>query len=834
MFALTLKNLAAHKARLVSTALAVVLGVAFMAGTLVFNDTLTATFDNVVAEANDGVDALVRAPSPVDLAYGQSGSRIDPSIAHAVATVDGVDDVAYQIFGYAQLVGPDGKAIGDQEQAPALGLNWVDNVDMNPYRIVEGTPPAVDGHVVIDRKSARESGYGPGDTVTVLTSTAPRKFTVSGVATFAGADSVAGATSILFTDTTAMQLLSPDGGVDGIVVAADDGVSQDDLVARVSSVVSSDIEVVSGDQVVAEDQAAFGEMLQGFKVFMLVFAFVALFVGAFIINNTFSITVAQRTKEMAMLRAVGASRRQVLGSVITEAMTIGVIASAAGLAVGIGVAQGLRSMLGGFGLEMPDGPTVVTANSMLIALITGVSVTVLSAVLPARRGSRVKPIAALRDLSVDRSSASKSRGISGSVLLGAGLLALFAGLGGSGIALVGTGAFLTLVAVAVLAPIIARPVTGALGRPLGWTGVSGEMATRNAQRSAKRTGRTASALMIGVALVSFITVLGASFNSSFASAIDHDYHGTHVIDSGAYEGRGGISLELAAALRRTPGVDTVTATRMTPAVVDGSDEPMFEAFDPTIGTLFDLGDIEGDLATLGVDGIAVSQDRAETNGWTLGSTITVGLPTGEHDFVVRAIYEDATWVGNQFVSTAAFDQFMPAQLDFRVYLAGDDAVVREVAAPYSSGEVQDRKEFGDRVSADINQILGIVYALLGLAVVISLFGIANTLALSVYERTRELGLLRAVGMSRRQVRATIRGEAVVIAVFGTVLGLGVGVFFGWATIRALADQGIDTLTIPTTTLALIALGGALAAGVAASVPARRAARLDVLSALSTQ
>ena len=342
-----------------------------------------------------------------------------------------------------------------------------------------------------------------------------------------------------------------------------------------------------------------------------------------------------------MLRAIGASRRQVLRSVVAEALTIGVAASAAGLAVGIGVARGLKAMMAGFGLDMPDGQTVITARSMLIALITGVTVTLVSAVLPARRGSRIRPIAALRDVAVDRSGTSKRRAIAGTVLLSVGLLVLFAGLGGSGIQLVGLGAFVTLLAMAVLAPVIARPVTGALGLPLAWTGIFGEMATRNAQRSAKRTARTASALMIGVALVSFITVLAASFNSSFASALDDDYRGTHVIESGAFEGRGGISLELAETMRTAPGIDTVTAARITPATVDGSDEPRLEAFDDTIETLFDLGNVDGDLTALGTDGIAVSENRMESRGWTLGTIITVGLPTGEHDFVVRAIYEDA-------------------------------------------------------------------------------------------------------------------------------------------------------------------------------------------------
>lgn len=835
MFALTLKNIAAHKMRLLSTAFAVLLGVAFMAGALVFNDTLVSNFDHLVADANGGVDGVVRAQSPVERGFGQSGARVERGLVDEVAAVDGVDRADFLVFGYAQLIGPDGSPVGDQDQAPAFGLNWVANRDMNPYELAAGSAPRADDEIVIDRRSARETGYGPGDVVTVLTGDAPRQFRVSGVATFAGRDSAAGSTAILFDDATALDLLSPDGGVDWVVMTAEPGVSQHALVDAVDGALDGDgLEVVTGDDLVAEGQRSFHDQLQPFKVFMLVFAFVALFVGSFIINNTFSITVAQRSKENAMLRAIGASRRQVLRSVLLEALVIGVVASVAGALVGIAVARVLVALMGGLGLDLP-GTLVVSRGSILAAIGLGLVVTVVSAVLPARRGSRVQPIAALRDVALDRAGTSRGRAVAGGVLGAFGLLALFAGLGSSEIALVGLGAMLVLVAAAVLAPIFTRPVTAVLGRPLAWTGVSGEMATRNAQRSAKRTARTASALMIGVALVSFITIVGASIKSSFADALEHDYHGTHVVDSGAWDGRGGISHELAATLRATPGIDVVSASRMTPAVVAGTSREQFAAFDATtIGTLFDLGEVDGDLRSLGADGIAVSRDQMESRDWRRGSTVTVGLPTGEHEFVVRAVYEDATWVGPEFVSTEALDLYMPAQLDFRVYVAGDDAAVRSATAPYGDIDVLDRKEFSDSVSAEIDEMLGLVYALLALAIVISLFGVANTMALSVHERTRELGLLRAVGMSRRQVRATVRGEAAMIGVLGTTLGIAIGVFFGWAAMRALADQGFDVLTIPAPNLAVIAAFGAIAAAVAAGLPARRAARLDVLHALSAQ
>jgi putative ABC transport system permease protein len=833
MFALTCKNLLAHKMRLVSTAFAVLLGVAFMAGTLVFTDTVGATFDSVLTEANDGVDAMVRAPTRVDLANGDSVERIDASTADIVRRVDGVADVALRIEGYAQIVGPDGEPVGNQDQAPALGLNWVDNQQLNPYRIVSGNPPTAPDEIVIDKASADETGYVPGDVVTVLSGGAPAEFTVSGVASFGSADSPAGASVVLFSDDTAAALLSTPGQVDGVVVTAQDGVDQQELVTALSSAVPSDLEVVTGSQLVAEDKAAFESDFGPFKMFMMVFALVAVFVGAFIINNTFSITVAQRSKEMAMLRALGASRRQILRSVVVEAAITGIIAAAAGLVVGVAVAQGLRSLISGAGIDVPSGSMVISATSMAIAFVVGVVVTVGSAVLPARRASRIRPIAALRDVAVERGSGSGRRAVIGTVVTAAGVAMLLAGLGGAGIAAVGVGALVSFIGVAVLGPVAARPAARLLGIPLRATGVSGEMATRNAMRSPKRTARTASSLMIGVALVAFITVLGASFKTSLAGSLDDTFTGTHVVDSGVFDGRGGFSPLLADDLRATAGVDLVSEERITSALVDGAATAQFQGFDAdAIGSLFDLGTVEGDLAALGADGIAVDAERAADKGWTLGSVVPVTLPTGDVDLTVRALYDNGSeWVGVQFVDVDLFDAQLPSFLDARIYAAGDEAAIESAAAAYPTADVLDKDAFFTSVSSEIDQILGIVYALLALAIVIALLGVANTLALSVFERTRELGLLRAVGMTRRQVRATIRGEAVVIALFGVAGGLGLGTFFGWAVVQALADQGIDTLTVPFLQLAVITAIAATAGALAAVLPARRAARVPVLDAL---
>ena len=831
MFALTLRELVAHKRRMLSTVFAVLLGVCLMAGTLVFTDTMLAAGDSSLEEARAGVDAMVRAPSDVDLAYGQVGTRMDADVIDAVGRVPGVEHAALQITGYAQLVDVDGDVIGDQEQAPAFGFNWVDVPTLNPFRLADGHAPERDDEVVIDRGSADEAGFRVGDTVTVLTQRAPKVFTVSGIATFGTSDSPAGATAVLFTDRAAQEYLSTPGQVDGVVVDADDGVGQEDIVGRLSSTVP-DLEVVTGASLVADDQAAFHEALGPFRIFLLVFAFVAVFVGAFMINNTFSITVAQRTQQLAIVRALGASRRQVLCSVMTEAVAIGVTGAACGLAAGIGLAVGLKALFDSLGIDLPEGEMVIDPTSMAVSAAIGVSITVVSALMPARRAGRIPPIAALREVAVDRTGASRRRAVSGTVLTTAGCATLLAGLGDGKVELVGVGALVTLCGVAVLGPVLARPVIDAFGVLVRRRGATGDMAVRNARRNPKRTARTASSLMIGVALVAFIAVLASSLEASFSSSLENTFTGTHIVESGAYEGRGGISPRLADAMEADARVSVVSESRVAPAVIDGSDVYLFGENGSTIGRIFDLGAVEGDLTALGEDGIAVDADYAADHGWRIGSAVDVTTATGTHRFVVEATYGNAAeWLGSYFVDVAAFDEFLPGQLDFRIYAVGDDTTIRALADGYPSTEVLDKGEFMDGVNSELDTILGVIYALLGLAVLIALLGIANTLALSIHERTRELGLLRAVGMARSQVRSIVRWESIMIALFGAALGLGVGSFFGWAVVRALEDQGIDHFVVPVANLGIVAGIACLAGAAAAIGPARRAARIDVLDAI---
>jgi putative ABC transport system permease protein len=836
MLRLTFKQLAAKKLRLLTTATAVFLGVAFLAGTLVLTDTIGRTLDKALADANAGTDAYVRGESELDVAFGEGRPRIEASLVDAVRRADGVEAAAPRINGYAQLVGGDGEPVGNTETL-TLGANWVTLDELNPYRIASGRAPATDGEIVIDKHSAETAGFEVGDRATVLTKSAPREFTIAGIATFGGADSAAGSSMVLFTDAVAQELLAEPGKIDGIAATATAGRSQAALVAAIEPLVGPDVEVITGAALTEENEEAVASNLAFFNTFMLIFAVVAVFVGAFIINNTFSITVAQRTREMAMLRAIGANRGQVLRSVLSEAVVVAVLASAAGLAVGIGVAAGLEALLGSFGFDVPEGPMVVSTRTIAVSSVVGVVVTVASAYLPARRAARVAPIAALRDTAIEQTNGSKRRAVAGVGLTGLGVATLLAGLGGGDAGLVGLGALAVFIGVSVLGPVLARPVTRVLGAPLPHArGMAGSLARQNAMRNPKRTARTAASLMIGVGLVGFITIFASSVNASVAGGLERDYLGTHVLESGAYDSTAGMSPELAASLRGEPGIEAISEARIARAEVGGKMRDALYAYEPhSLDQLIDLGTVEGDLDSLGRDGIAVFAEEAAERGWQIGDMVPVRFITGTKSFEVRATYSNAhEWLGKEFVGLAAFEANLSDQLDHRVYVkASDDEALRDIAAAYPSVDVLDKQGFIDMLNGEINQMLGLIYAMLALAIVIALLGIANTLALSIFERTRELGLLRAVGMAKSQLRAAVRWEAVLIALFGTTLGLAIGTFFGWAMVRALSDQGISELAIPAGSLIVVTVVAATAGVAAAIMPSRRAARLNVLKAIST-
>ena len=854
MFRVIVRGLLARKFRLFATALAVTLGVAFMAGTMVLTDTIGRTFNDLSSGVYKGTDAEVRAKAAFTgpaMGGGDQRPLISDSLVQSLRGVPGVAADEGSAMGYARLTGKNGKALGNPAAgAPTLGGNWNHVSQLNPWTLVAGHPPQAVDQVVIDAKSARDGHLRVGDMTTVLALGAPQRFRVVGIVKFGAADSPGGASVALFTMPVAQRLVAGPGKVTSVLFVAKPGVSQQQLAANLRTALPHGMEAVTGATVTKEMQTSFQQGMAFFNTFMMIFAVIALLVGAFMIFNTFSITVAQRTRENGLLRALGASKRQVLGSVIAEAVAVGVIASAIGLAAGIAIAAGLEGLLQALGfLGMPMGGLVFSIRTVIVAGLAGLLVTLVAAVSPARKAAKVSPVAAMQEVPAGSTGyGSKQRILVGIALLVLGVAALFTGLFahvGSQVLVVGAGALLVFFAVSVLGRTVSLPLSRVVGAPLPrLRGIPGKLARANAMRNPKRTAASASALMIGVGLVGFITILASSTTASINSTIDHSFAGDIVIDSGAGL-TGGIDPALAQRLTALPQVSTVAGVRGGLAEIFGKPEQI-AAVDPgTIGKIFHVGSAQGSTGGLGRTGIAVYKDVATAHRLKVGSAVPVVFrDTGPQTLRVALIYGDsmAAPAPRYFLGTSAFDANFTFHYDSAVVIqkapgtstAAALTAVRAIATKYSGTTVMDQTAFKAQRAQPYQALLRLVYVLLALAIFIALLGIGNTLALSIFERTRELGLMRAVGMTRRQLRATIRWESVIIALQGTLLGLLVGVFFGWALVLAMKSQGITEFSLPVLSLVTVVVLAAVAGVVAAILPSRRAAKLNILRAIVSE
>ena len=693
-------------------------------------------------------------------------------------------------------------------------------------------------------------GWAIGDSVGVLAQDATTDMTIVGTATFGEVEGIPGFTVVAAADATAQAMFAQPGSYDSIVVASDGSTTNDELATAVQAAVGSeDLEIITGEADTADKQATFKEDMGFFTTFLLAFAYIALFVGMFIIYNTFSIIIAQRMREMAMLRAVGASRRQVLRAVLLESAIVGMVASALGLLAGVGMSFGLRALLGAVGLEIPSGDVVITSGTVITAFVVGVSVTLFSSIGPALKASRIKPIAALRDTAIEDTNASLKRTLFGLAITGGGAVAFGAGIAGSGpgaLQLLGLGVLLLIFGVFVLAPVIARPVMKVLGLPTKVSGATGHLATENARRNPRRTAATASALMIGVALVGFITILASSTKASTAAAVDTSLRADYVVDSGSWgEGGFGTTIEedlAAVPWRRDHLPDALHAGEHRRGQLRGAGgrhRHHRRAHGPR-------GRRRLAAPTCTARASPSGRERAEELGLGLGDTLTVGFAaTGDVELTVQALYDgEVLGAGDSkyVIGLDTFDANVTDKFDRQVYVKiadGIDAATATSALEASleqwpNAELQDQASFKEAITSEIDMMLNLIYGLLALAVIIALIGIANTLALSVHERTRELGLLRAVGMTRHQLRTAIRWESVLISLFGTGLGFVLGVGGAWGITKALADEGVSTFVLPTGQMITI-IGLAVLAGVLAALgPARRAGRLNVLEAIATQ
>ncbi|MEU8761349.1 FtsX-like permease family protein [Streptomyces sp. NPDC048659] len=844
---LGLASLRARRRRFLGTFAAVLLGVGFLTGTLVMGDTLRASFGTLFADANRGTDAVVRGAGVVTVAGEAQGARrpVDAALAERLARVPGVAAAVPRIEGAGQLVGADGRPVGGKGP-PTLAGYWIPDPELNPYAVVAGRAPERAGEAVVNRGAAEAGGLRIGST-TVLRTPEPLRVTVVGLATFGGADGMGQVTYTGLTRADAEKYLTPKPGqATDILVRAGPGTSQRALVDALGPVLPAGTEAVTGQQAAEESNTAVsGRFLDLFTTFLLVFSGVALLVSVFTIHNTFAIVVAQRTRENALLRALGAGRRQVVTMTLAEALAVAVLASGAGLLAGIGVAAGLQALFPALGFPFPEGALVVEAGSLALPFGVGIAVCAGSALLPAVRAGRTAPLAALRETAVDASGASRAR-----TATGAGLLALAVGLALAGVLgtpslwLAGAGAVLALAAFVVLGPPAATLAVRVLGAPL--RGVDHRLARRNALRSPRRTAATATALMTGVAVVALFTVFGASLKATMDRTVSRSFAGDVAVAAPSFgAGGSGLSPRLAPAIAALPEVGSAVGLGQGVAEVDGRGRALTVADPAALARAFDLGTVRGSLAGLGTDGLAVAAAEAERYGLAPGRPAELAFADGTRaTFTVRAVYERADLAGDYVLSRAAWAPHRTQDADrlvavtFRDGVAAEagKAAVERVAARFGGPEVQTRAEYAESSAAGIDMMLTLVYALLALAVLIALLGIANTLTLAVHERTRELGLLRAVGQTRAQLRATVRWESVLIAAFGTAGGLLLGGFLGWVLVRASggADDGSFVLALPPVRLAAVAAVG-LAAGVTAAWrPARRAARLDVLRAIATE
>ena len=849
MFRLVWRGIRAHKLRLTLSAVSVVLGVSFVVGSYVLTDTLQATFDKLFGDVTKNVSVSVQGRE----GYGNDSPRapVPESALAAVQKVAGVARADGEVDGDAALSGcprvgtePRRADCGAQAKpikigsGPKIGLSWHAGSPLSPLSLASGRPPSNATEVAVDVVTAKRRDVRPGDQLIVTVVGGTHVVTVTGTVRFGSTGTLAGASITAFEPKAAQALLGKPGELSAISIAAADGVSENELAARVRAALPRNLDVQTGTQAAEQGSKDVAGFLKIFRTILLVFAAISLFVGMFIIANTFSILVAQRTRELALLRALGASRKQVTRSVVGEGLAVGVLGATVGIGIGVLVAIGLRSLLKAFGIELPAGGIVLRPRTIVVAYLVGVLTTLASSIWPARRAGRVPPVAAMRDDVALPERSLRRRAIVGAVgaVIGGTLVAL--GLTRSA-AEVGLGALLLFLGVAALSPFIGRRVVGWLGVPVRRIGPASHIGSSNATRNPRRTAATASALMIGVALVSGVTVIAASVEKSVSAIFADSVSADVVIEPQGFQG---FSNDVAPRVRKVDGVKYANSYRNDRARVDGVVRDIQGADPEGIERSLRLRMEAGSPAALAQGQVLISHDLATAQRWTVGTRVPVEyIRAGKSTVVIGGIYARNLIAGDLLWPMPLFEQsFGPGPVQIVSVTAApgvDAATLRDrVSAALRDHPTLQIRTTHDYVAAqrrDIDKLLGLVLTLLALAILIAGFGILNTLALSVVERTKEIGLLRAVGASRKQVRSMVRVEAVLIALYGGLLGLALGAGLGAAVVRALHKAGISHLAFPPGRLVAYVVMAAIVGTIAAILPARRAARLDVLRAVAS-
>lgn len=831
-----LRNLAAHKVRLVLTLLSVVLGTAFIAGSFVFTDTLQRTFDGIFANEAKGVDVRL---SPEE----RQSPGIPQDVADRVAAMDGVRTVAPGIEGSVVLLDPTGKKAVQTGGAPSWGQAYIppDRAVAEPDPFLAGTPPAEPGQIALNAGAAERAGLAIGQTTKVLVPShgGPIDVTLTGV--YEPPSDTGGFIGVQFAEPQARELFTDGTHVAYLDIAAADGTPGDTLRDRLS-MIYPDYKAQNGDQVRAEMAAEISEALNFLNYFLLAFGAIALIVGTFIIYNTFSMLVAQRLRELALLRAVGASSGQVGRSVVGEALIVGILGSILGLLAGIGLAYGLAAVLNSFDLGLPTGRMTVLPRTVLVAFVVGLLVTVVSAYAPARRASRIPPVQAMREEFASAGDSLRNRTVAGAALAVVGVILVVLGArntGGGAAAVVGVGALGLILAVLFASPALSRPVLAGLGWLIRPFGSVGRMARNNAIRNPRRTAATAFALTLGLMLVTAIGMLGESAKVSISRLVDQGIEADYVL---AGPPMMGVPLGASVAVReQVPEAAQVVGLRGVALKIDGDDE-FGTSPDGPLDQVVNIEMVDG-APSLGDSEILLGRDEADQHGVGPGDRVDVTTMDGTAvPLTVSGVYADSPVLGPLLVSSAVYEKAMPVSMrtDAAVLIkARPDADLTTMRADLERAteefvivQVQDREEFKGENAKQINNMLAILYGLLALAVVIAVLGIVNTLALSVVERRREIGMLRAVGTQRSQVRRTIYLESMLIAVFGALVGAVLGLGLGVGFLRTLRDLGLDQIAVPWDQLVYMLVGSAVVGVLAALWPAIRAARTPPLAAIA--
>lgn len=829
------KGLIGHRLRFALTALSIALGVGLVAASYMFTDSLGRAFEDLFSASLAGFDVQVRAEVDEELSFVQ-GQPLPQTLVAEIAEVEGVTAATGTVFGFVQA-SADGEPLGNGS-APIFVVSWPELVDL--FGVQSGERPDGPGEAALDPATSNRQGIEVGEEIEAIGVSTRQTFEVVGTAAIEGFESFGGAVSIYVPLETAQALLDLPEQVLTVEIESDEEIEP--MIARIQEILPDGVEAVSAQSAAEEQLASFKDALGFLNTFLLVFAGVTVFVAAFLIQNTFRIIVAQRTQELATLRLVGASRRQVLRQVLIEAAVVGGVASVVGLGFGVILARLIRQLLS-LGGSLPATPLELQPRTVLIAVATGLGITMLSALLPARAASRIPPIAALRRVQAPETGRTqRMRAALGIGLTVLGIGALAAGLIGTelpipDVAAVGVGAGLTFIGVAVILSAVARPITAFLGAPIRRLGVPGRLAVDNAGRIPRRTAATASALMVGLALVGLTLVLADSLKTTADRLIGDRFEADLVVAPAGF-GASRLSPQLAIDLQALEEIEILAPVRDGQVQFEGETRTMIGGPTDVLADLININLLEGEVEDISGNRIGLREGLVDSR--QIGDEITIEFArTGEQTFELAAVFEARGLGGGILVDADTFSANFTEQLDSQIFVGLADGVdlitgrtaVETVAATYTGAQVLDQSELATQASDQIDSLVRLVFGLLGVAVVIAVIGITNTLSLSVLERTREIGLLRAVGLSRRQLRRAIGLESILIASLGGLLGMSLGLTFAWAVIESIEDEFLR-LSIPWDRVGLALLGAALAGLLAALIPAWRASRRNILNAIA--